>query len=252
MSRTNISPLPATPNSLFPVSLSWGLETLSVGALVDSGADECLMDVTLARQAGVPLESMDTTLAAQALDGHLLGKISHRTIPISLTISGNHTEEISFFIIHAPAAPLVLGRPWLNLHNPQISWSTGRILGWSDACHATCLRSAHSPPRGTSSPPVPPDLSGVPPIYHDLARVFSKEQALSLPPHRPYDCAIDLLPGAPLPVGRLYNLSIPEKETMRNYVSESLASGIIRPSSSPVAAGFFFHGQEGRQPAAMH
>ena len=27
---------------------------------------------------------------------------------------------------------------------------------------------------------------------------------------------------------------------MRNYVSESLASGIIQPSSSPVAAGFFF------------
>ena len=60
------------------------------------------------------------------------------------------------------------------------------------------------------------------------------------PPHRPYDCPIDLLPGAPLPVGRLYNLSIPEKETMCNYISESLASGIIRPSSSPVAAGFFF------------
>ena len=219
MSRANITPHPAKPNSLFPVSLSWGLETLSVGALVDSGADECLMDVTLARQAGVPLESMDTTLSAQALDGHLLGKISHRTIPISLTISRNHTEEIRFFIIHAPTAPLVLGWPWLNLHNPQISWSTGRILGWSEMCYATCLRSAHSPPRGASSPPVSPDLTGVPPIYHDLARVFSKEQALSLPPHRPYDCAIDLLPGAPLPVGRLYNLSVPEKETMRNYVS---------------------------------
>ena len=41
-------------------------------------------------------------------------------------------------------------------------------------------------------------------------------------------------------MGRLYNLSVPEKETMRNYVSESLASGIIWPSSSPVAAGFFF------------
>ena len=83
-------------------------------------------------------------------------------------------------------------------------------------------------------------MQGVPTIYHDLAQVFSKDQALSLPPHRPYDCAIDLLPGALLPVGRLYNLSIPEKETMRKYVSESLASGIIRPSSSPVAAGFFF------------
>ena len=142
--------------------------------------------------------------------------------------------------MHAPAAPLVLGRPWLNLHDPHISWSTGRILGWSKTCHATCLRSAPSPPSAARPSPPAPNLSGVPSAYHDLARVFSKDQALSLPPHRPYDCAIDLLPGAPLPVGRLYNLSVPEKETMRNYISESLASGIIRPSSSPVAAGFFF------------
>ena len=41
-------------------------------------------------------------------------------------------------------------------------------------------------------------------------------------------------------MGRLYNLSVPEKETLRNYVFESLASGIIRPSSYSVAAGFFF------------
>ena len=33
----------------------------------------------------------------------------------------------------------------------------------------------------------PPDLTLVPPEYHDLAQVFSKDQALSLPPHRPYD-----------------------------------------------------------------
>ena len=106
-SWANTSPHPAKPKHLFPVSLSWGLETLLVGALVDSGADECLMDVTLARQAGVPLESMDTTLSEQALDRYTLGKISYRTIPISLTISGNHSERILFFIIHAPTAPLV-------------------------------------------------------------------------------------------------------------------------------------------------
>ena len=86
----------------------------------------------------------------------------------------------------------------------------------------------------------PPDLSDPPSVYHDLAPVFSKDRALSLPPHYPYDCAIDLLPGALRPVGRLYNLSVPEKEMMRNYISESVASGIIRLSSSPVAAGFFF------------
>ena len=40
-------------------------------------------------------------------------------------------------------------------------------------------------------------------------------------------------------MGQLYNLSIPEKEAMHNYITESMASGILRPSSSPVAAGFF-------------
>lgn len=47
------------------------------------------------------------------------------------------------------------------------------------------------------------DLSKVPAIYHDLASVFSKQRTLSLPLHWPYDCAIDLLPGAPLPSSHL-------------------------------------------------
>ena len=97
-----------------------------------------------------------------------------------------------------------------NAYVGEFDRSTGRILGWSETCHATCLHSAPSPSSGARPTPPSPDLSGVPSAYHDLARVFSKYQALSLPPHRPYDCAIDLLPGAPLPVGRLYNLSIPE------------------------------------------
>eukprot|EP00066_Takifugu_rubripes_P017527 XP_011606793.1 PREDICTED: uncharacterized protein LOC105417071 [Takifugu rubripes] len=50
-------------------------------------------------------------------------------------------------------------------------------------------------------------LVGVPEQYHDLAEVFSKPRATSLPLHRPYDCAIDLLPGTATPKGRLYSLS---------------------------------------------
>ena len=61
-------------------------------------------------------------------------------------------------------------------------------------------------PVGPNPRPRHPISLGFPSVYHDLASVFSKESALSLPFHRPYDCAINLLPGAPLPVGRLYNL----------------------------------------------
>ncbi|XP_030281596.1 uncharacterized protein LOC115586588 [Sparus aurata] len=75
-----------------------------------------------------------------------------------------------------------------------------------------------------AAPSEPPDLSSVPPEYHDLAEVFSKQRALSLPPHRPYDCAIEILPGAPLPTSRLYNLSAPERESMETYITDSLNS----------------------------
>lgn len=70
--------------------------------------------------------------------------------------------------------------------------------------------------------------------------------ALSPPQHRPYGCAIDLLPGAPLPSSRLFNLSRPEREKMEKYIHDSLAAGIIRPSSSPVGAGFLFVSKKDR------
>ncbi len=84
------------------------------------------------------------------------------------------------------------------------------------------------------------DLSNVPAEYLDLKVVFSKSRAASLPPHRPYDCAIELLSGMSPPKGRLYSLFTPESEAMEKYISDSLAAKIIRPSSSPAGAGFFF------------
>ena len=176
------------------------------------------------------------------MDGCLLARVTHRTTPVSLLLSGNHQELISFFVIPSPTSPVVLGLPWLRLHNRHIDWSTSSIVSWSTFCHSHCLRSA-TPPSKCAAPPLSPDpldLSGVPSIYHDLQEVFSRDRVQFLPPHRPYDCAFDLLPSAPLPSSKLYNLSKLERESMENYISESLANGLIRPSSSPVGAGFFF------------
>lgn len=121
----------------------------------------------------------------------------------------------------------------------------GHPLAWSVACHSRCLHSALPPvPQNSDGPPVSPDLSVVPEVYHDIGEVFSNQRALSLslslPPHHLYDCAIDLLPGAPLPSSQLYNLSRPERELMEKHISKSLASGLVHPSSSPVGAAFFF------------
>uniref|UniRef100_A0A8L0DMZ4 Gypsy retrotransposon integrase-like protein 1 n=1 Tax=Oncorhynchus mykiss TaxID=8022 RepID=A0A8L0DMZ4_ONCMY len=92
----------------------------------------------------------------------------------------------------------------------------------------------------SSSQEEPGDLTGVPEEYHDLRTVFSRSRATSLPPHRSYDCSIDLLPGTTPPRGRLYSLSAPERKALEDYLSVALAAGTIVPSSSPAGAGFFF------------
>ncbi|KAL4007327.1 hypothetical protein ACER0C_001179 [Sarotherodon galilaeus] len=211
-------------------------------ALLDSGAEQSFLDESLARKLGFPAVPLQEPLQVLALNGSPLAEITHRTADLTLVLSGNHVERVSLFLFKAPSTPLVLGFPWLKQHNPQIDWAQGRVTGWSEWCHEHCLRAAVPSlvPLTPEAQVKAPDLSAVPPEYHDLARVFSKDLAVSLPPHRPYDCGIDLHPGAPLPTSRLYSISRPERETMERYITDSLSAGLIRPSTSPLGAGFFF------------
>ena len=39
-------------------------------------------------------------------------------------------------------SPVIVGLPWLKIHNPLVDWSTASIVNWSVFCHANCLRSA--------------------------------------------------------------------------------------------------------------
>lgn len=82
--------------------------------------------------------------------------------------------------------------------------------------------------------------SAIPAKYSDLGIAFSKSKSLELQPHRPSDCAIELLPGTTPPKGRIFPLSQSEEEAMKSYIEGELAKGFIRPSTSPASSGFFF------------
>uniref|UniRef100_A0A3P9IHF7 Reverse transcriptase n=1 Tax=Oryzias latipes TaxID=8090 RepID=A0A3P9IHF7_ORYLA len=224
-----------------PVKLCHASETLELQALIDSGAEQNLIDHSIVSRLSLPTEALHSPVKAAGLGGQHLSIITHHTEPVLLVSSGNHREYTRFFVTRTPQNPVVLGFSWLQRHNPQFDWVRHRITGWSEFCLTNCLQSA-VPPVSFSplSSPEEIDLSNVPSCYHDLRTVFSKARAGALPPHRPYDCSITLLDGAPLPKSRLFNLSGPEKVAMENYIQEALSSGHIRPSSSPVGAGFFF------------
>lgn len=75
---------------------------------------------------------------------------------------------------------------------PHINWATGAILGWGLQRSATCLKSASVPTACVTNDNDYPCLENVPPEYYDLREVINKGKAMSLSPHRPSDCALDL------------------------------------------------------------
>uniref|UniRef100_A0A4W5JRV3 Gypsy retrotransposon integrase-like protein 1 n=1 Tax=Hucho hucho TaxID=62062 RepID=A0A4W5JRV3_9TELE len=231
-------------STLLPVRLQWATHSHQCRALLDSGAEGDFMDLSLARRLHIPFTPLTRQITVTSLNGQELSNILLCTKPITLVTSGNHVEEISFLLMDSPLIPIVLGHPWLVKHGPRVDWGRSTVLAWSNECYASCLMSACSSVSGSVLQEEPVNLSNVPAEYLDLKEVFSKSRAASLPPHRPYDCAIELRPGTSPPKGGLYSLSVPEREAMEKYISESLATGFIRPSSSPAGAGFFFVGKK--------
>ena len=68
-----------------------------------------------------------------------------------------------------------------------------------------------------------PDLTKIPPEYHEFAKVFSKEESDKLPEHHPYDHTIPLQEGTTPPFGPIYNLSPSELVVLREYIDTIFA-----------------------------
>ncbi|KAK3560394.1 hypothetical protein QTP86_008482 [Hemibagrus guttatus] len=169
------------------------------------------------RNSGCPLKtqgSINDNNRVNAINNKPIGDgIRHQTLPMQLQVGLFHWETITFYVIDSPRHEIILGYPWLSVHDPVISW----------------YQESHECKPVT-----------IPSCYQDLQEVFSKAKATQLPPHRPWDCAINLLPNAMFPKSKVYPLSHPETQAMEDYIEEALSSGFIRPSTSPAAAGFFF------------
>ncbi|KAL0159219.1 hypothetical protein M9458_042944, partial [Cirrhinus mrigala] len=153
----------------------------------------------------------------------------------------------ALLVLEGANVDIILGRPWLVKHDPILSWGTGEILKWGKGCVTDCFPEIPRPvkkplPIFTTSVESPIEKRSVQisKIYSSYKDVFCPKRASQLPPHRPWDCAIELVPDAPMPRGKIYPLSLPETKAMEEYIHEALSQGYIRPSTSPAASSFFF------------
>ncbi len=205
---------------------------ISVPALVDSGSTGNFISQALLKQLDLPRQRQ-AELTVETIQGRPLGggHIKFRSPPITLQVGCLHQERISFLVLEGPTVDIILGHPWLSQHSPEVRWDTSEILQWSKTCVLNCLSNVPVPLVGNPKlqvhstlveSPEPREVPTIPSDYTAFHDVFSKQAATKLPPHRPWDCAIDLLPGAILPKGRVYPLSIPECKAMEDYIKEAL------------------------------
>ena len=296
-----------------------GLQTV---ALIDCGATESFVSSSFAHRHRLPTLALAVPRVLRVIDGREIesGLVTHYTTQFLTT--GHHTESIQLLVCGLGDYDVVLGTPWLQRHDPTISWSTGSVSFTSPYCVLNCSvqgvssnavdvdfsttpTRVHSLPPRVPSPPVceiideddlyrlakdddlqvyslsfstllpgkavpifgcsltsatdgeitetlpPPSRSDsaeylstvqgiVPAQYHDLLPVFSKSAADTLPPHRPYDLKINLLPGTTPPFGPVYSLSELELATLRSWIKENLDKGFIRRSTSSAGSPILF------------
>jgi hypothetical protein len=112
------------------------------------------------------------------------GKVWHR-VHLNFQCQGLPTTA-DFLVCPIGENQAILGMPWLKTQNPDINWKEQTVT-FSEVAKIALEEEADKNPS-----------QGLAEIYHEFAKVFGEEEFKVLPPHRPYDLAIDLKEGAKL------------------------------------------------------
>ena len=235
-------------------------------AMVDSGATINFISQLFVKQLGLSVESTERRKVS-LLSGSPLRTYGTHAVTYRLRdTKGQEITSVSPFLA-ADMHPyvMILGKPWLQQHNPDFHWDSNTwqwrtALTTSAANRVELLEAdefaqelaeghlflATATDLRTPARSADPAYSfcgasptRLPAEYQDLARVFSEDEANELAEHGSHDHEIDTEGHQP-PFGPLYNLSADELKVLREYIDENLAKGFIRPSTSPAGAPILF------------
>ncbi len=163
VSTLQIDPVISTL-SVLTVQLFTPVQSVTASALVDSGSSGNFISQDLLSRLHLPRRRHARELRVETINGKPLGCgcVKFESPPMKLKIGNLHEEEIKFLVLEGPTVDIILGRPWLILHSPEIKWESSEIIRWSEFCHQHCLKEFHvlfagypqlrSPPRGLRVP----------------------------------------------------------------------------------------------------
>jgi hypothetical protein len=231
-----------------------------VQAMIDSGATGNFISPNIVRMLylGTMVKAQSYTLTVvngETIDGSE-GTIDVETHEVIFEMPGGHTEYTTFDVAPIGRHDIILGMPWMKMHNPTIDWKKHELR--LDRCTHKCLQKHRgrlrnvpltdpeevcATSRKESGYPTTEDplLKRIPEEYQEYLNLFKEELGIeALPQHGPWDHDIPLEEGKEPPFSPIYQMSEADLGTLREYIDENLAKGFIRPSTSPAGSPVLF------------
>ncbi|KAL0297786.1 UNVERIFIED_CONTAM: Retrovirus-related Pol polyprotein from transposon.6 [Sesamum radiatum] len=218
----------------------------AVSVLIDSGNSHNIIQPRVAPFLSLAESSLPSfpVLIGNGAALHCSG-VCH---DVSLLLQ-SHNFSVSLYVILIFGADIVLGVQWLNSLGPFLSDFSVPSTQFAHNGNWVTLTSSPRPPRGLHPSLIPPfSVHSYPPDIRPLrdryTSVFSVPSGL--PPHRPQDHNIHLLPNqSPMNI-KPYRYPHFQKDIMTQMITDMLQEGIITPSTSPISSSILLdHKKDG-------
>ena len=108
--------------------------------MLDSGATgKGFIDESFAHSNKLTLFELRNRRRLNVVDGRpsSAGDITH-VVKLDMDIKG-HKEKMLFYVTKLGKYDIILGKPWLTDHNPNVNWSTNLVTFNSDHCRKHCM-----------------------------------------------------------------------------------------------------------------
>ncbi|GJX96647.1 putative reverse transcriptase domain-containing protein [Tanacetum coccineum] len=187
--------------------------------LFDTGADKSFISSAFSSLIDIAQTPLENSYDVELADGKIVGV---DTIMRGCTLNFlNHPFNIDLMPIELGSFDVIIGMDWLR------------------RCHAVIVcDEKHMSAKKEEDKSEGKQLKDVR-IVRDFPKVFL-EDLPSLPPARPVEFQIDLIPGATLVARAPYRLALSKMKELSEQLQEVSDKGFIKPSSSPWGALVLF------------
>ena len=118
-------------------------KTVTINAMIDSGATEDLINQEVCNKHGIKIIKAKNPREIYLVEGKpsAMGLVTHMTkVPMDIS---SHRKLATFQVANLQNYEVILGMPWLRKHNPTIDWNDKKITFNDERCTTWCLNSSH-------------------------------------------------------------------------------------------------------------